>query len=608
MGTFVTQESTPNLWNTKTPAPGVALRSGWTVDNVLSASEVNTIEDSLLDLRAAVRGREFNVTHYASLSAAVTAAASGDLYFPPGTYAVTSNLSISARVVMGRGASFSVSNGITLTLNGGVEAGLYQIFSGAGTVVFDRKKQRVGHPEWWGCVPGDSGSAAANLTALGAAIVALPVVQLQSADYWISNTLKITTERVQFLGNNQSQPDAASEARTRLIVASATADCLQIGPDSDPGGGVNNFTAQIQVRNIEFTRSVAPNAAAIGSEIDSPAGLRIKYAIYTYVDHCWSSSNTIGYVLHGTVQTNMWRCFASRNNAGGGANPDFWWGWYLNGSVNISLAGGNASSQIVNCTSSMGGAVSATGASPITSVGFNLNNKFADTFLHGCETSACQTGIWAAGTAGQNGNVDLLIKHCRVDTFTNRGIYVQGMAVSGVASILGNYCAPGAAAAIACYEVRDSGGMTMLLGNQAVCHSAVNTIGVYVISSSGVQSKNMISGSQRPVALDAATNCVIEDSINASTENTLTPAQGAVWLSNADRCIIRPLVKNTNANKYTKGIQVLSTTSEFNEFNCTGIDPAALTGGLSANKLSINSVDITATGLSGNNLVSGVMA
>jgi hypothetical protein len=37
------------------------------------------------------------------------------------------------------------------------------------------------------------------------------------------------------------------------------------------------------------------------------------------------------------------------------------------------------------------------------------------------------------------------------------------------------------------------------------------------------------------------------------------------------------------------------------------MDPAAISGG-SGNKLTINGVQITATGLSGNNLVSGVMA
>jgi hypothetical protein len=53
------------------------------------------------------------------------------------------------------------------------------------------------------------------------------------------------------------------------------------------------------------------------------------------------------------------------------------------------------------------------------------------------------------------------------------------------------------------------------------------------------------------------------------------------------------------------GIKAISTANEYNEFNCTGID--SVTVGGSANKLTINNVAITVTGLSGTNLVSGVM-
>ena len=54
------------------------------------------------------------------------------------------------------------------------------------------------------------------------------------------------------------------------------------------------------------------------------------------------------------------------------------------------------------------------------------------------------------------------------------------------------------------------------------------------------------------------------------------------------------------------GVQFIGTTNGRNEINCTGINSLAVSGG-SANKLAINSVQITATGLSGTNLVSGVM-
>ena len=46
----------------------------------------------------------------------------------------------------------NIANGKTLTLNGGVDAGLYQIFSWAGTgkVIMGPGSVKEVYPEWWG--------------------------------------------------------------------------------------------------------------------------------------------------------------------------------------------------------------------------------------------------------------------------------------------------------------------------------------------------------------------------------------------------------------------------------------------------------------------------
>jgi hypothetical protein len=76
--------------------------------------------------------------------------------------------------------------------------------------------------------------------------------------------------------------------------------------------------------------------------------------------------------------------------------------------------------------------------------------------------------------------------------------------------------------------------------------------------------------------------------------------------STCSRNIIAP-VGYGSAGVYPIGVQLVSTGNSYTEINCSGMDPAAISGG-SGNKLTINGVQITATGLSGNNLVSGVMA
>ena len=84
---------------------------------------------------------------------AVTAASAngGTVVFPPGTYRVASNLTIPSNVTLWfmNGAKLSVDNGVTVTINGPIEAGLYQIFAGQGTVTGAIQVPAF-YPQWWG--------------------------------------------------------------------------------------------------------------------------------------------------------------------------------------------------------------------------------------------------------------------------------------------------------------------------------------------------------------------------------------------------------------------------------------------------------------------------
>ena len=103
-------------------------------------------------------------------------AATAVLRVPKGTTNVAANLTIPANITLKpeRGASFAVATGKTLTINGGLEAGLYQIFSctGTGKVVFTAGSNTTIYPQWWGAVPTASQPDAAVMTANTAAIQA----------------------------------------------------------------------------------------------------------------------------------------------------------------------------------------------------------------------------------------------------------------------------------------------------------------------------------------------------------------------------------------------------------------------------------------------------
>ena len=92
------------------------------------------------------------------------------LRVPKGTYNLDANLTIPPNITLKpeRGAIFAIVDTKTLTINGGLEAGLFQIFSCAGTgkVVFAAGSNQTIFPQWWGASP--TASAMINNAAIQA--------------------------------------------------------------------------------------------------------------------------------------------------------------------------------------------------------------------------------------------------------------------------------------------------------------------------------------------------------------------------------------------------------------------------------------------------------
>lgn len=71
--------------------------------------------------------------------------------FPKGTYKISSNITIPSNItiMLLEGAKLSPDAGVTLTINGSIDAGLYQIFTGSGTIAGSSKIDKC-YPQWWG--------------------------------------------------------------------------------------------------------------------------------------------------------------------------------------------------------------------------------------------------------------------------------------------------------------------------------------------------------------------------------------------------------------------------------------------------------------------------
>lgn len=93
---------------------------------------------------------------YTSISNAATVAAGQTLEFKAGTYKIGTNISLDETVLFHEAASLSIDVGVTVTITGTLKAGLYQVFTGAGTVSLSAGACAEVYPEWWGAVGDNS--------------------------------------------------------------------------------------------------------------------------------------------------------------------------------------------------------------------------------------------------------------------------------------------------------------------------------------------------------------------------------------------------------------------------------------------------------------------
>jgi len=125
----------------------------------MSVKDFNAVGDGIVDDTAAIQNAVGQMT-------------GKTLYFPAGTYPISFSFTMSAaRIAMDYGAIFVVGSGVTLTINCPLDAGLYQIFKGNGSVKFGSGNVPQPCPQWWGAI-GDG--VTDDTVAIQAAIDALP--------------------------------------------------------------------------------------------------------------------------------------------------------------------------------------------------------------------------------------------------------------------------------------------------------------------------------------------------------------------------------------------------------------------------------------------------
>jgi hypothetical protein len=393
-----------------------------------------------------------------------------------------------------------------------------------------------------------------------------------------------------YLGNDTS-------SATRIIVSGGSKNTIQIGPDTEPVGGINDFLTDVTVRNLQVTRDATP---VVGSDC---AGILCRFTLYTQIEYVKATEHQIGFHYTGTVQCHTLNCYSFRSTAGSGAGTDKSYGYYIDGISNdIGAAGGNASTYFFNINASVAG------SAPSGAIGCYLDGNFTDTYIENAECNAMAYGILMYGnglSTQQYGNNDLQITSCVCDVFTIAGLAFRNISKYGSVSINGGYCAPGGGAGpIAGLYFDSCLGQVNVTNFQTICASSSTCSGIVGISSSNIEcATQIIDSAVAAISLSGVTNSRFLDHIT----NYALSGDPAVQLAGTCSRNYFQVFATGQSSAFSIGYQVIGTTNTYNEFNCTGLDSAAVSGG-SANKLTINSVQITSTGLTGTNLASGVMA
>jgi hypothetical protein len=133
----------------------------------------------------------------AAIQAALTTGCT--VLFPSGTYLISSTVTLTGAFLFEKNALLKIATGQTVTLNGSVQAGLYQIFDQTGTpgkVLFALNSVTEIYPQWWGAVvDGTTNDQPAMQACINSALASSVKVAF-SGHLYITSPLKISNTNV----------------------------------------------------------------------------------------------------------------------------------------------------------------------------------------------------------------------------------------------------------------------------------------------------------------------------------------------------------------------------------------------------------------------------
>ncbi len=191
-----------------------------------------------------------------------------------------------------RGGALNIAAGVTLTINGGIEAGLYQIFTGDGNVAGDPKVEAV-YPEWFYSGAYNSQSAdwsPAINAAIDLANSGCKKVRLQSRRYNVLSTINLAYATVNKADMTLEGAVRSTQYERGTLLVGNTGEGKCVIETTDTDG--------IHLKNIGVVRgSVNPSSIGILQARGTTtgwAGDQYHENVYVNMSSNPSSNNGIG--------------------------------------------------------------------------------------------------------------------------------------------------------------------------------------------------------------------------------------------------------------------------------------------------------------------------
>lgn len=552
-----------------------------------------TVKDKLRDIRHV---QDFGAKGDGATddrAAFAAADAKGAFRIPDGSYQIDTDISIASAARFERGAKIKPAAGVTITINGEIEAGAVQIFdvSAGGTIVINGEKNPIGWAEWWGLTASAPSAAADNRTRINAAIVALRETRLLARTYYTDGQLTVNGDNKRLIGSGKAYNGVTEGQITRILCTSATAHLLYVGATGFTS--VADLPEGMHVEGLFLGRTAAPDITS------SCAGVYYKWCKFSTLYNVKTTNSQYGFRFGGTVHCKIDRPHAIRAAAGTGG-ADTFTGLYVDGHEDIGLNGSNASLYLNQPV--------VEGNAAIPGPGIRADNWNTDLFIDQPETSFTTTGIEIEGNSDNAAinarNVDVTIIDPKLDSFAFAGIYVHGMNQYGSVEIVSGYygAKEDATAAIL---VDTNYGAVNVLGGQVLLTASTSARGIRINAANNVTVVGTIinEATNAAVEMDTAKSCKIAPRV----KNYGNVCQAAVRTYNAQEGNVLEAMVSGGAGKVSYGYQVIGTADARNEYRMTGVNSDCIAGG-SGNKLLRNGAQVTVAGASGTNVVAGVMA